>query len=100
MSAVGKNMKDKQDVQMANYDEKDYIYPLLFIYRAYGYIVLEEYDKGLKDYLKSSQIKKLNSSQNFNMILCQGLKNFEQNEFENAISFFTKAFQCQPNKQS
>lgn len=62
MSAVGKNMKDKQDVQMANYDEKDYIYPLLFIYRAYGYIVLEEYDKGLKDYLKSSQIKKLNSS--------------------------------------
>lgn len=34
-------------------DEKDYIYPLLFIYRAYGYIVLEEYDKGLKDFLKS-----------------------------------------------
>lgn len=84
---------------LASYDEKDYIFPLLFIYRAYGYIVLEEYDKGLKDFLKSSQIKKLNSSQNFNMILCQGLKNLEQNEFENAISFFTKAFQCQPNKR-
>ena len=34
-------------------DEKDYIYPLLYIYRAYGYIVLEEYDKGLKDFLMS-----------------------------------------------
>jgi len=51
-------------------DEKDYIYPLLYIYRAYGYIVLEDYDKGLKDFLKSSQIKKLNASQNYNMILC------------------------------
>mmetsp|Transcript_19568 Transcript_19568/g.30098 ORF Transcript_19568/g.30098 Transcript_19568/m.30098 type:complete len:91 (-) Transcript_19568:2743-3015(-) len=43
-------------------DEKDYIYPLLYIYRAYGQIILEEYDKGLKDFLKSSQIKKLNNS--------------------------------------
>jgi|TARA_B110000305_G_C18929859_1_gene399050 hypothetical protein len=43
-------------------DEKDYIYPLLYIYRAYGHIILEEYDKGLKDFLKSSQIKKLNNS--------------------------------------
>ena len=58
-------------------DEKDYIFPLLFIYRAYGYIILEEYDKGLKDFLKSSQIKKLNNSQHYNMILCQGLKNLE-----------------------
>ena len=69
-SQIGKNNKYNSDVALENYDEKDYIYPLLFIYRAYGFIVLEEYDKGLKDYLKSSQIKKLNSSQNFNMILC------------------------------
>ena len=33
-----------------NGEEKDYIFPLLFIYRAYGYIVLEEYEKGLRDY--------------------------------------------------
>jgi hypothetical protein len=80
-------------------DEKDYIFPLLFIYRAYGYIVLEEYDKGLKDFIKSSQIKKLNASQNYNMILCQGLKNFELKEFENAISFFGKAAQKQSKKR-
>lgn len=43
-------------------DEKDYIYPLLYIYRAYGYIVMEEYEKSLKDFSKSGQIKKLNAS--------------------------------------
>jgi len=43
-------------------DEKDYIYPLLYIYRAYGYIVLEDFDKSYKDFLKSSQLKKLNAS--------------------------------------
>ena len=80
-------------------DEKDYIYPLLYIYRAYGHIILEEYDKGLKDFLKSSQIKKLNNSQHYNMILCQGLKNLELKEFENAISFFTKASQKQLKKR-
>ena len=74
-------------------DEKDYIYPLLYIYRAYGYIVLEEYDKSLKDFIKSQQIKKLNNSQHYNMILAQGLKNLEQKEFESSIQFFTKAAQ-------
>lgn len=43
-------------------DEKDYIYPLLYIYRAYGYIILEDYDNGFKDFIKSSSIKKLNNS--------------------------------------
>ena len=34
--------------------QSDYITPLVFIYRAYGYFVSDEYDKSLKDYLKSS----------------------------------------------
>jgi hypothetical protein len=33
------------------------------------------------------------------MILCQGLKNLEQKEFENAITFFTKAAQKQSKKR-
>ena len=33
------------------------------------------------------------------MILCQGLKNFELKEFENAISFFGKAAQKQAKKR-
>jgi len=43
-------------------EEKDYIYPLLYIYRAYGYIVLEDYEKSLKDFTLSAQNKKLNAS--------------------------------------
>jgi hypothetical protein len=63
MVASGLNSIDNKVGPTSNEgDEKDYIFPLLYIYRAYGYIVLEEYDKGLKDFIKSSQIKKLNAS--------------------------------------
>jgi hypothetical protein len=32
----------------------DYITPLIYIYRAYGYFITDEYDKALKDYIKSN----------------------------------------------
>ena len=69
----------------------DYIYNLVFLYRAYGYFVTEEYDNSLKDYIKANQIKKLNLNSLYNMSLCQGLKCLHTKEYENAISFFTKA---------
>jgi hypothetical protein len=50
--------------------QQDYITPLVFLYRAYGYFVTDEYDKALKDYIKSNTIKKLNTSAGFNMIMC------------------------------
>lgn len=90
-SGKGTPVSEVEQVRDTAGDEKDYIFPLLFIYRAYGYIVLEEYDKALKDFIKSSQIKKLNNSQHYNMILSQGLKNMELKEYENSITFFTKA---------
>ena len=71
----------------------DYIYNLVFLYRAYGYFVTEEYDNALKDYIKANQIKKLNPNSLYNMSLCQGLKCLTAKEYENAISFFTKASQ-------
>lgn len=40
--------------KMGPQTQSDYITPLVFIYRAYGYFVSDEYDKSLKDYLKSS----------------------------------------------
>jgi len=92
-SGKGTPVSEVEQVRDTAGDEKDYIFPLLFIYRAYGYIVLEEYDKALKDFIKSSQIKKLNNSQHYNMILSQGLKNMELKEYENSITFFTKAAQ-------
>ena len=98
-SGKGTPVSEVEQIRDTVGDEKDYIFPLLFIYRAYGYIVLEEYDKALKDFIKSSQIKKLNNSQHYNMILSQGLKNMELKEYENSITFFTKAAQKQSKKR-
>ena len=47
----------KED-QMMN---SDYIYNLVFVYRAYGNFMLEEYDSSVKDYLKANGTKKLTS---------------------------------------
>ena len=63
----------------------------MFLYRAYGNFVTEDYDSSLKDYIKANQIKKLNAGATFNMSLTQGLKALNSSEYENAISFFTKA---------
>lgn len=75
----------------------DYIYNLIYLYRAYGLFVLEEYDSCLKDYIKANQIKKLNAGALFNLSLCQGLKALNGGEYENSISFFTKASQKMAN---
>ena len=48
----------------------DYIYNLVFLYRAYGYFVGEDYESSLKDYIKANQVKKLNQSSLYNMVLC------------------------------
>jgi hypothetical protein len=49
--------------------DSDYIYNLIYLYRAYGYFMLEEYDLSLKDYIKSNQIKKINANAQYNMSL-------------------------------
>jgi tetratricopeptide (TPR) repeat protein len=79
--------------------QQDYITPLVYLYRAYGYFITDEYDKALKDYIKSNTIKKLNTSATFNMIMCQGLKALDKKEYENSISFFTKASQKLPGNR-
>lgn len=48
----------------------EYIVPLIYVYRAYGYFISDDYDKSLKDYIKANQITKLNNMAVFNMILC------------------------------
>lgn len=71
----------------------------MFIYRAYANFVLEEYDASIKDYLRANQIQKLSATSHYNMLLAQGLKSLSNKEFENAISFFTKANQKQSNSR-
>lgn len=40
--------------QATGSQSSDYITPLIYIYRAYGYFVTDDYDKSLKDYIKSN----------------------------------------------
>ena len=68
---------EKSAGKIAQDASPDYIYNLVFLYRAYGYFVTEEYDNSLKDYIKANQIKKLNANSLYNMSLCQGLKCIE-----------------------
>ena len=94
ISSLIERMKPGQNQQPET--PPDYIYNLVFLYRAYGNFVTEDYDSSLKDYIKANQIKKLNAGATFNMSLCQGLKALNSSEYENAISFFTKASQKMP----
>lgn len=71
--------------------QTDYITPLVYIYRAYGHFISDDYSKALKDYIKSNQLKTLNNQAYYNMIMCQGLKALEKKDFEHAITFFTKS---------
>jgi hypothetical protein len=84
-SLIDKISQSSQPIQ------SDYITPLVYLYRAYGFFISDDYDKSLKDYIKSNQLKKLNASAAFNMVMCQGLKALDKKEYENSISFFSKA---------
>ena len=48
------NVSDKFSDLPVNGEQRDYIFPLLFIYRAYGSIVCEEYESGLRDFQRSA----------------------------------------------
>lgn len=44
-----------EKIQQSNQEtQNDYITPLVYIYRAYGYFTQDEYGKALKDYIKSN----------------------------------------------
>lgn len=46
-----------------------FLNPLVYTYRAYGRIILQEYDAALKDLLKASSLKKLPASAHYNLQL-------------------------------
>ena len=45
---------EKSSGKIVQETSPDYIYNLVFLYRAYGYFVTEEYDSSLKDYIKAN----------------------------------------------
>jgi hypothetical protein len=65
--------KEKDTNQSFQNDEstnsQDFIQNLIYIYRAYAYFVLEDYESCIKDYLKGNQLKKLNSGSQYNLFL-------------------------------
>jgi tetratricopeptide (TPR) repeat protein len=77
-----------------------FLNPLVYIYRAYGRIVLQEYDTALKDLLKASSFKKLPTNAHYNLQLCVGILAIRNKEFDSAMSYFTKAHQKFPQNRN
>ena len=50
----GEEKSQERGVDTVAEPSPDYIYNLVFLYRAYGYFVTEEYDNALKDYIKAN----------------------------------------------
>ena len=50
----GEEKSQERAVDTVAEPSPDYIYNLVFLYRAYGYFVTEEYDNALKDYIKAN----------------------------------------------
>lgn len=80
-------------IEKGGLQESSYLYPLLYVYRAYGHILLEMPDKALKDYIKSSLSKRLNAASYYNMLTCQGVLAIMKKEYQDAIGLFGKANQ-------
>jgi tetratricopeptide (TPR) repeat protein len=49
--------------------EETFLHPMIYIYRAYGRVVLQEYDLALKDLLKASALKNLPAAGHYNLHL-------------------------------
>lgn len=71
--------------------DESFLHPLVFVYRAYGRIVLQAYDLALKDLLKASSIRKLSAAAHYNLYLCVGILSVRNKEFEGARTYFAKA---------
>ena len=71
--------------------EETFLNSLIYIYRAYGRIIIQEYDLALKDLLKASSIKKLFPAAYYNLHLCIGILSVRNKEFDVAMSYFAKA---------
>ena len=94
---------------------RGYLHPLIYLYRAYGFVYLEKYEKALKDYVKAGHIKNQSSSssyqqsakergpnqldeqQYYNKILVQGIIALLKGEYELSITFFNKAHEKMQN---
>jgi len=65
--------------------------PLVYIYRAYGYIATESYEKAISDLITASKITKLDLWSQYNKLLAIGFSKLLKNWYEEAQGIFKKA---------
>ena len=63
----------------------------VYLYRGYGFLVLEKFDKARRDLEAASKMKRLDVASIYNKYLALGLLRLENNDHEGALPFFEKA---------
>ncbi|CAI2370054.1 unnamed protein product [Moneuplotes crassus] len=75
--------------------EKDgldsFLKPLVYIYRAYGYISIESYEKAIADLISGAKLTKLDLCSQYNKLLATGFSKLNKSAFTDAQSIFKKA---------
>ncbi|CAD8212992.1 unnamed protein product [Paramecium pentaurelia] len=73
----------------------DFLKPLIFQYRAYGYFCQSQYQKALNDL---NQLTSLEKPSIYNKLIAEGILAAVANQFEQSQGFFLKAQKLMPNK--
>ena len=60
------NLNDKLSQIQYQKSQSDYIQPLIYVYRAYGHFVTDQYEKAIKDYQKANTLDTYSS---YNLLL-------------------------------
>ena len=68
-----------------------FLKPLVYIYRAYGYITMEQYEKAIIDLTTASKLTKLDSCSVYNKQLALGFSRLQKRFNEEAQTIFKKA---------
>ena len=69
----------------------DFVRPMAYNYRAYGYFCSGKIKKALQDYQEICKISKLDKAATYNKLLCEGILAAEAENFESALEYFEKA---------
>ncbi|KAL4437922.1 hypothetical protein ABPG74_001093 [Tetrahymena malaccensis] len=81
-----------------NYSLGDFLKPLVYTYRAYGYFCLGKHQKSLNDLQFIENFSKLEKPSIYNKLICEGIISAQNNQFEQAMNFFNKANKIFPQK--
>ncbi|CAD8173712.1 unnamed protein product [Paramecium octaurelia] len=73
----------------------DFLKPLIYQYRAYGYFCQSQYQKSLNDL---NQLTSLEKPSIYNKLIAEGIIAAVANQFEQSQGFFLKAQKLMPNK--